>query len=149
MQASAEFVSVAGAVMLALCTLFTAVLVSVVPARHGTDVQRLIAAALALASWMFFLNAVTERLSLCGSTIAFSSVFGRRRSIRLDDLDTMSLTHEGPNLDRGFETIRFRMRGGRTEQVTLGPCWRREALDTFVRSVDKALKDRAEGSSTA
>ncbi|MFH1077843.1 MAG: hypothetical protein V1745_00995 [Patescibacteria group bacterium] len=140
--ASAEFVSLWGAVLLALCTLFTAALLSTLLARSGTDVQRIIAAVLSVATWIYFLNAVTERLSLCGSTLTFASVVGRGRSIALDDLDAMVLTHEGLNLDRGMESIEFRMRGGRREKLALGPCWRRESLDGFVRSVDRALKAR-------
>ncbi|MBU1348795.1 hypothetical protein KJ781_01860 [Patescibacteria group bacterium] len=141
-QASAEFVSVAGALLLVLCTFCTAAFVSTVLAERGTEIQRFIAAVLSVAAWMYFLNAVTERLSLCGSTLTLSSVLGRRHDFQLDDLDAMSLTHEGLNIDRGFETIRFRMHGGRGEKVTLGPCWNRETLDAFVRSVDRALASR-------
>ena len=126
--------------MLGLGVVITAVFLLSLTAQTVTTAQRIIAGALSVGVWLYFLNSVTERLSLCGSTLVFTSAFGRARSVPLGELDAMILTHEGLNLERGIETIEIRRVGTRPDRVALGPCWQRNKLEAFLRSVDRALR---------
>ena len=53
----------------------------------------------------------------------------------------MLLVHQGFNLERGMESIVFQRRGRKPEPVALGPCWQRNKLEAFLRSVEAALQD--------
>jgi hypothetical protein len=140
LQARAELVSLGGAVLLSLCMIITAVFIMVMYSPGVTGIQRLIGVILFVGVWAYFLNSVTERLSLCGSVLTYTSLLNRTRSIPLDDLDAMILTHEGLNLERGIESIELRRPGKRPDKIPLGPCWQRNKLEGFLRSVDRALR---------
>jgi hypothetical protein len=139
-QARAELVSLGGAVLLGLGITITGVFLLSLSAPAVTSAQKVIAGALTLGVWIYFLNSVTERLSLCGSTLTFDAALGRARSVPLGELDAMILTHEGLNLERGIETIEIRRVGKRPDKISLGPCWQRNKLEAFLRSVDRALR---------
>lgn len=139
-SARAELVSLGGAVLLAICMVVTAVFIMVMYAPGVTGAQQVIAIALFVGAWLYFLNSVTERISLCGSTLTYRSALGGTRNYPLTELDAVILTHEGLNLERGIESVEFRRAGKRPEKVALGPCWQRNKLEGFLRSVDRAMR---------
>ena len=106
----------------------------------ATSSQLVIALVLVAASWMYFINSVTEKLSLVDHALFFSSALGRARRIPLGELEAMVLRHEGFNLERGMQTIELRQTGKKPDRISLGPCWQRNKLDSFLTSVDQALQ---------
>ncbi|MBU0540499.1 hypothetical protein KKF59_03295 [Patescibacteria group bacterium] len=139
-QVRAELVSLGGAVLLAVCLMLTAVLFMVFLTPTVTGAQRFIAVVLVFAAWGYFLNSISEKLSLYGDTLEFRAAFSHPRSIPLDELQAMILTHEGFNLERGLETIEFRRSGRKPDRVSLGPCWQRNKLESFLKSLEQALQ---------
>ena len=49
-------------------------------------------------------------------------------------------THKELTARRGIESVEFRRAGKRPEKVALGPCWQRNKLEGFLRSVDRAMR---------
>ena len=143
-SARAELVSLGGIIVFALCILFTALLIFMLTVPGATSAQLVIALVLVAASWMYFINSVTEKLSLVDHTLLFSSALGRARSIPLGELEAMVLRHEGFNLERGMQTIELRQTGKKPDRISLGPCWQRNKLDSFLTSVDQALQQLEE-----
>ncbi len=138
--ARAELVSLGGIIVFALCILFTALLIFMLTVPGATSSQLVIALVLVAASWMYFINSVTEKLSLVDHALFFSSALGRARRIPLGELEAMVLRHEGFNLERGMQTIELRQTGKKPDRISLGPCWQRNKLDSFLTSVDQALQ---------
>ncbi len=138
--ARAEFVSLGGIIVFALCILFTALLLFMLTVPGATSAQLVIALVLVAASWVYFINSVTEKLSLVDHSLVFTSVLGRARRIPLSELEAMVLRHEGFNLERGMQTIELRQAGKKPDRISLGPCWQRNKLDSFLDSVDRALQ---------
>jgi len=136
----AELVSLGGAVMLAICLLVTALLIMTLYSPAATGMQRIIAIVLALTSWVYLARSASEELSLTGETITYRAFAARTRDISMADVETMLLIHQGLNLERGIETIEFRLRGKRAEHIGLGPCWQRHKLEAFLGSVEEALR---------
>ncbi|MBI4139288.1 hypothetical protein HY479_04035 [Candidatus Uhrbacteria bacterium] len=139
-RARAELVSLGGAVLLALCVLISAILFLVLTVPGATASQRVIAVILFVACWLYFVNGITEELSLVDHTLVYRSALGRSRRIPLSELEAMILRHEGFNLERGMETIEFRQTGRKPDRVSLGPCWQRHKLEEFLASVEQALQ---------
>lgn len=139
-QVCAEAASLGGAVLLAVCMLLSAILVMAMFSPSVTSTQRFIAGVLVVSSWAYFLNSCTEKLCLIGKTLKFQAKLSRSLEIPLDELETMTLTHEGFNLERGIETIEFRRTGMKPEKVSLGPCWQKNKLESFMKSVKLALQ---------
>jgi hypothetical protein len=139
-QVCAETASLGGAVLLALCMLLTAVMIMAMFSSSVTAIQRFISVVLVVSSWVYFFNSCTEKLCLTGKTLKFHAAFSRTLDVPLDELEAMTLTHEGFNLERGIETIEFRRTGMKSEKVSLGPCWQRNKLESFMKSVKLALQ---------
>jgi hypothetical protein len=137
----AELVSVGGGILLTICLLLTAGSIAALLYPGVTSVQRFIAGVLLLAAWVYFIRSITEELALVDRQITFRAILARTRTIRIDELASMELTHQGVNLERGIETIEFQTFDKRIERVSLGPCWDRDQLEAFVRSVEEALHE--------
>jgi hypothetical protein len=135
----AELVSIGGGVLLLICLVVTAVLIGALLYPDTTGVQRFIAVVLTLTAWMYLVRSTTEELALVDQRISYRAVLARARTVNIADLESMVFTHQGFNLERGMETIEFRTFDKRVERVSLGPCWEREKLESFVRSVEEAL----------
>jgi len=140
-DARAEIVTLGGAIVLALCLLLSVVAFGVSQLPDVTGLQRSILALLAVGSWLYCIDSVTERLRLVGHSVEFSAVLSRRRSIPLAELESMLLIYNGFNLERGIESIEFRRRGQKPDRISLGPCWQRHKLEAFLHSVEEALQD--------
>ncbi len=138
----AQLFSVGGAVVFALCLLLTVLTVIAFLSSGQTMVQQLIAVMLCGASWLYLLSSMTERLRLEDHSVIYSSSLGRTYRVALEDLEEMLLVHQGFNLERGIETIEFRKSGEESgERISLGPCWHRHDLESFLHSVEEALNN--------
>ena len=138
-RVQAELVSLGGGVMLAICLVVTAFLIVALYSPDITGVQRFIAIILAGAAWTYLFRSSTEELILVGEEITYRAKLARTRTVSLRELETMLLVHEGLNLERGIETIEFRLFTKKIERVSLGPCWQRHKLEAFLGSVEDAL----------
>jgi len=112
----------------------------------ATQVQRFIALAFFITAWGYFFNSITEKIMLCGDTLIFKAFLSRTREIQIAELEMMILTHQGFNLEHGIENLEFRCVGKKPDKVSLGPCWQRNKLESFVSSVQKIM-DRKGGQS--
>lgn len=139
-QAKAELVSLGGAVLLAICMLLSAVFIMVLFSPMVTGVQEFIATILFLAVWAYFLDSITERLSLVGREIVFKAMLSRTRRLPVEELEGITLVHQGLNLEQGIETIEFRQYDKKADRVSLGPCWQRNKLEGFLHSVEGVLQ---------
>lgn len=140
-EAHAQVLTIGGAVALSVCLLITVAGFVALQMPDVGSLQAAIIGMLAIASWFYVIDSLSERLRLVDHSVEYSSLLGRRHLIRLDDLDAMLLVYEGLNLERGIESIEFRRRGQRPEHVALGPCWQRNKLEGFLRSVEQALQE--------
>lgn len=137
----AELVSLGGAVLLAVCLLITTLFILAVFLPASSGAQKFIALILFVASWVYFANSIIEELTLYNREVVCRTSLTRRKIIPLDDLEAMVLTHQGFNLERGIETIEFKLYGKKTENVALGPCWQHHKLEQFMASVAEVLKN--------
>jgi hypothetical protein len=137
----AEIVTLGGAIVLALCILLSAVAFGVSQLPDVTGLQRAILVILAIASWVYFFDSVTERLRLVDHAVEFTAILSRRRHVPLAELDAMLLVYQGFNLEKGIESLEFRRHGAKPDVVALGPCWQRHKLEAFLHSVEEALQE--------
>ncbi|MEO5927152.1 MAG: hypothetical protein ABIO72_00590 [Patescibacteria group bacterium] len=138
-RVQAELVSLGGGVMLAICMLVTALLIMALYSPDTTGMQRAIAIILTIAAWIYLFRSSTEELTLVGEEITYRAKLASTRTVSLKDLETMLLVHQGLNLERGIETIEFRLFSKKVEHLSLGPCWQRHKLEAFLGSVEDAL----------
>lgn len=138
-RVQAELVSLGGGVMLAICLVVTAILVMALYSPDVTGMQRTIAIILAVAAWLYLFRSSTEELTLVGQEITYRAKLARTRTVSLRELESMLLVHQGLNLERGIETIEFRLFSRKVEHLSLGPCWQRNKLEAFLGSVEDAL----------
>jgi hypothetical protein len=140
-EAHAEMLTIGGVLMLAVCFLISvsAVIAWLMP--NVGSLQIAIVSILALASGVYAIDCLSERLRLVDHSVEYGSLLGRRRLIPLEELEAMLLVYEGLNLERGIESIEFRRRGKKPERIALGPCWQRRKLESFLHSVEDALHD--------
>ncbi len=140
-SAQAELISLGGAVVLSICMLMTVMLIIALQSAGVSAAQRAVMVGLTGASWLYFLDSVTERLRLFDHTLEYSAFLSRRRLISLDDLETIVFVHEGFNLERGIESFEFRRRDGAgPDRLSLGPCWQRNKLEIFLQTVAQTVK---------
>jgi hypothetical protein len=140
-EARAEFISLGGAILLAICTMLSAALYAAVTDRGVSPMQVVILLLLTVGAWIYFLDSSTERICLTDRSLHVSSIFSHR-TVPLNELLSMTLIYQGFNLERGIETIELRRRGVKApEQIALGPCWQRHKLEGFLRFVEQALHD--------
>jgi len=135
----AKLVSLNGGVVLAVCIILTAVFAATYLTARLAAVQSALITVLMVAAWVYLVDSVSESLSLVGRTIQRSSSFSPRTVIKLDDIKSLLLVHEGLNQEVGIESITATYRNGRFERLSLGPCWRRRDLESFLQSVEQAM----------
>jgi hypothetical protein len=136
----ADILSVGGAVMLAACGALTLVAVGIVPLTAITSAQRAIILLLTAGSWLYVVESLSERLRILDHHLEYKTLMSSRR-IPLEQLQSMSLTYQGLNMERGIESIEIRRRGKPVERIALGPCWQRHKLEAFIRSVQDILSE--------
>ncbi|MFH1621353.1 MAG: hypothetical protein ABIB04_04705 [Patescibacteria group bacterium] len=140
-EVKAEFLTLGGAVILVVCAVITSAVFLAAQFRFFTDSQFLILSALTIAAWLYFFDSLSERLQLVDHSIEYRSLFSRRRLVPLVDLEGLLLIYEGFNMERGLETLEIRCRGKKPDRIPLGPCWQRNKLEAFLKSVEQALQD--------
>ncbi len=140
-EVRAELVSLGGAILLAVCILFTVMLIIAMQLVSVSAAQQAVLFILTGAAWLYLLDSVTERLRLFNRRLEYTALLSRRLSISLEDLEAIVFVHEGFNLERGIESFEFRRHGGaQQDRLALGPCWRRRQLEAFLHAVEEALK---------
>ncbi len=137
----AEFFTLGGAVILIVCVVISSVVFLAAQMRAITDSQFIILSVLTLAAWLYFFDSLSERLQLVDHSIEYRSFFSRRRLVPLQELEGLFLLYEGFNLERGIETLEIRRRGKKPDRIPLGPCWQKNKLEAFLKSVGEALQD--------
>lgn len=137
----AEAISLGGIILLALCVMVSFVALLMLASPAITSAQRAIVGILAVGSWLYAFDSLSERLMLVNQEVHFSALFTRRRMIPLVELEAMILVQQGFNLEQGMQSIEFRRVGYEPDRITLGPCWRRYRLEDFLHSVELALHD--------
>lgn len=133
----ARLVSVHGGLLLGIAFSLSAFLVAAFMAGSLELSQQMLFGLLAIASWIYLLDSVTERVELVGSLLVRRSLFQRRTEISVTDLRQLVLVHEGLNQAVGLESLIVRRMNGEEEIISLGPCWRTRDLQAFIRSVDQ------------
>ncbi len=138
-EVNAKIVSINGGVVLALCLLVTTIAIASALVQNGSGSQTVLFAMLSFASWVYLIDAVTEKLRLCGRDIVFSSAITAPKTVTLDGIRTIMLRHEGLNANVGVESVTIKMKDGKSQRLPLGPCWRRRELEAFLDSVSAAM----------
>lgn len=94
---------------------------------------------LALATFAYLLDGISERLSLRGNELIHTRLFGGKKRVTLENIESLLFVHEGLNQQVGIESITANYKNGETERLALGPCWRRRELELFLSSVEHVV----------
>lgn len=140
-EVHAEMLTIGGVIILAVSFLITVAAVIALLMPNVGSLQVAVALLLAIASGLYVIDSLSEHLRLVDHSVEYGSLLGRRHVIPLEELEAMLLVYEGLNLERGIESIEFRRRGKNPERISLGPCWQRRKLESFLHSVEEALHD--------
>jgi hypothetical protein len=140
-EVHAQFVSLGGAIILSVCITLTLLVLMAFQLPQTTAVQRGILVLLGLASWIYLIDSVTEKLRLVDHSIEYRSFFSRPKLYALSELEAVLYVHQGFNLERGFESVEFRRVSLKPDRISLGPCWQRNKLEGFMRSIEVCLND--------
>jgi hypothetical protein len=138
-EVNAKIVSINGGVVLALCILVTTVAIASSLVQNGSGTQAVLFGMLAFASWVYLIDAVTEKLRLCGRDIILSSAISSPKTLKLDGIRTITLRHEGLNANLGVESVTIKTIDGQSSRLPLGPCWRRRELEAFLDSISSHM----------
>jgi hypothetical protein len=138
-EVNAKLVSINGGVVLALCILVTTVAIASALVQNGSGTQAVLFAMLAFASWVYLIDAVTEKMRLCGREIILSSAITSSKVLKLDGIRTITLRHEGLNANLGVESVTIKTIDGHSSRLPLGPCWRRRELEAFLDSISSLM----------
>jgi hypothetical protein len=136
---TAKLVSLNGGIVLALCILVSALAVGSALVTSYSATETILFVLLAFASWIYLIDAVTEKLVLKGDAIVLSSAVGAPRTLKLENIRLMTLRHEGLNASIGIESLTVVTADGKSDRLPLGPCWRRRELEAFLMSVSGAM----------
>jgi len=139
LRVGAKLVSLNGGIVLAICLVLTAVTAASALAQSFAASQSLLFVVLTLASWIYLVDSVSEKLQLEGENILRTSAVGRHVRMSIGDIKSLLLRHEGLNQQVGIESLTVEYQDGRTERMPLGPCWRRRELEAFLASVESAM----------
>lgn len=140
-EVHAQFVSLGGAIILSVCITLTLLAFMALMLPQVTSVQLGILVMLSLACWIYLIDSVTEKLRLVDHAIEYRSFFSRRKLYALGELEAVLYVHQGFNLERGFESVEFRRVNVKPDRISLGPCWQRNKLEGFMRSIEVCLND--------
>ncbi len=136
---TAKLVSLNGGIVLALCILVTAIAIGSALVTSSFATETILFVLLAFASWIYLIDAVTEKLVMSGDAIVLSSAIGAPRTMKLENIRLMTLRHEGLNASVGIESLTVVTADGKSDRLPLGPCWRRRELEAFLASVSEAM----------
>jgi hypothetical protein len=140
-EVHAQFISLGGAIILSVCITLSLLAIMAFELPQVTNAQRGILVLLGLACWIYLLDSVTEKLRLVDHAIEYRSFFSRRKLYPLNELEAVLYIHQGFNLERGFESVEFRRINVKPDRISLGPCWQRNKLEGFMRSIEACLND--------
>lgn len=140
-EVHAQFISLGGAIILSVCITLTLLAAMALMLPQVTNVQLGILVMLSMACWIYLIDSVTEKLRLVDHSIEYRSFFSRRKMYALGELEAVLYVHQGFNLERGFESVEFRRVNVKPDRISLGPCWQRNKLEGFMRSIEVCLND--------
>lgn len=122
--------SVGGAVFVGIIAVLSALMWSAVMDPEPERVVQAGGAVLWVISILYFVDGLSERLTLDGTVISFQSLFQKRRRIDLCEAGDVELVHEGLNQEKGI--ISVILHGPkREERIPLGAFWRQTDLERF------------------
>jgi hypothetical protein len=138
----ARMMTVGGTVILAITIILSLVLIFTLLYPQGNGLQFVIIIALAMISWGFFLNCVTEKLKLEDGFLIFSSLVGRTVRLDLTQVDSYKLTTFGLRLDGNMYLIEVEHEDSEEpEEIWLSPCWEKQDLVRFCKTLGLALEE--------
>ncbi len=140
-EVRAEALTMGGAIVFAICMMLSVFALSIGRFVVVTQSQQVILIAVVALCWLYFVDSVTERLRITDRCVEFRSLIGHHHLVPLVQLEAMLIMYQGFNLDRGMQTIEFRMNGKQPKRIALGPCWERKKLEAFIHAVEEALHD--------
>ena len=139
LRATAKLISLNGGFVLAVCIVLSAITLASAHTGRLAMSQAFLFLFLSLASWIYLIDSVSERICLNKNTIERTSLIGRSMTVPLKDVNELLLKHEGLNTSIGIESLTVSYTDGKEERIPLGPCWRHRDLETFLESVEKAM----------
>jgi hypothetical protein len=138
----AKMVSLGGGILLSLVLFLGVVTLAAVVEPQAPPLLRALLVFLFFALLLYLLDSWSEHLWLEGSTVFFDSWLKRRRRVDLSGVQEILLVHEGLNLERGIETLRFRRGEGDDVVFALGPLWHRHHLEAFLAALEQSTGRR-------
>lgn len=141
---SASLFSLNGGLVLAVCIMITGIVIASIWTDRLAASQSVLFAILGVACWLYFTDSVTEKLTFAGNKIIKTSAIGRSERIDMDDVNNILLRHIGPNPELGIESVIVLYKDGTEDQMGLGPCWRKQEIESFLDSIESAMGYMAE-----
>lgn len=105
---------------------------------NRTAVQLAVFLFFFVSATAYYVDAVTESLSLENGILTFDSLFRPKRRINVCAMSDVSLAHQGLNQEKGIVSVTFRKSDGSRERLALGPLWRQTHLGAFFASLEDA-----------
>lgn len=140
LRVRAGIVSLNGGVVLAIAILVSTLTVASIISGQAAWSQAALFGVLAVASWIYLIDSVSETLELHEDAIRKTSRFSRHLTLPLSDIKTLLLRHEGLNQQIGIESLTVEYQDGNTERIALGPCWRRRDLERFLETIEERMQ---------
>lgn len=138
----ADMLTLGGALILAVAILMSLVFVMTLLFPRGNGLQLVIIIALTLVSWGFLLNCATEKLSLRGEQLIFSSMLSRTLILDLSKIESYKLVTLGLRLDGNMYLIEIEHEDNEVpEEIWLSPCWKKQDLKNFCDTLGVALEE--------
>ncbi|MDL1952944.1 hypothetical protein FBR07_02025 [Candidatus Uhrbacteria bacterium UHB] len=135
----ARLISLNGGIVLAVCIVLSALTAALFLTDRFAVSQAILFVILMLGAWIYLIDGASEKLSLQDHSLVQSSRFGRESRMKLVDVSSLVLRHEGLNPSLGIESLTATFQDGHEERIPLGPCWRRRDLESFLSSVEEAM----------
>ncbi|MBE7525070.1 hypothetical protein KJZ71_02610 [Patescibacteria group bacterium] len=137
--AHARLISLNGGIVLAVCIVLSSLTAALFLTERFAVSQAILFVILMIGAWIYLIDGASEKLSLQDHSLVRSSRLGRELRIKLVDVSSLVLRHEGLNPSLGIESLTIVFRDGHEERIPLGPCWRRRDLESFLSSVEEAM----------
>lgn len=140
LNARADFMTPWGALLLGVTIILTVffLLALFIPVLDG--LQMIIAAILTVASWLYLINRFTESLQLNDGVLEFNCALGRKHRFDLSEISSIRLNDMGWALSGDFFVLQIEVFSrDNVIELGLGPCWRKNHLVSFVKSVGNTL----------
>lgn len=138
-----DIVSPGGGLILAVTILLTMFLIMSLLAPVLDGLQTVILAMLTLVCWGYLLNCTTERLRLEDGYFEFKAALGRTYKFPLETIRGFRLTDLGVSLNGSMYVLEMNLEErSRPLQISLGPCWQKNNLVRFLKSLGQAMERR-------